>query len=311
MMNARTNGNGTAGEVISLNRWASQRTRGEGSRAIRVLLADGAGLVRAGFRALLEGQQDISVVAEAATGEEVVAAAAETQPDVVLLDIGLPGLGALHATRTILTDPELSRLRVLVVSARESDEDLFGALRAGASGFLLKDTDPLDLLQAVRVVADGGAQLSPTIARRLIDEFTSLPDPHRTSPELLDELTPREREVMTLVAFGLTNHEIAQRLVVSPATAKTHVSRAMVKLHARDRAKLVALAYETGFVQSRQHASATASGQPADRDSRVGLRSRRYGRAMVAATPGGPKGAPAHTRVRTFRAPGAAVSLAR
>jgi DNA-binding NarL/FixJ family response regulator len=276
-----------------------------------VLLADGAGLVRAGFRALLEGQQDITVVAEAATGEEVIAAAAETRPDVVLMDIGLPGLDALCATRTILTDPDLSHVRVLVVSARESDEDLFGALRAGASGYLLKDTEPTDLLQAVRVVAEGGAQLSPTVARRLIDEFTSLPDPQRTSPELLDELTPREREVMTLVAFGLTNHEIAQRLVVSPATAKTHVSRAMVKLHARDRAKLVALAYETGFVQLRQPESGSELVQPADRDAHVGLKSSRYGRSMVTATPVRPRGASGDTRVRALRAAGGAVGLAR
>jgi DNA-binding NarL/FixJ family response regulator len=310
MMQARTDGNGTAAEVISLNQWAARRTGGgDCSPAIRVLLADGAGLVRAGFRALLEGPQDITVVAEAATGEEVLAAAIETRPDVLLIDVGLPGLDALETTRVILTDPDLSPVRVLVVSARGSDEDLFGALRAGASGFLLKDTDPIDLLHAVRVVADGGAQLSPTVARRLIEEFTSLPDPHRPPPERLEELTPREREVMTLVAFGLTNHEIAQRLVVSPATAKTHVSRAMVKLHAHDRAKLVALAYETGFVQSGQHEVERGLDQPADRDSHMGLMSRRSGRTVVA-MPRRPHGASADTRVRRLRAVEAPVSLA-
>jgi len=220
--------------------------------AIRVLLADGERLVRAGFRALLEAQRDLTVVAEAADGYEAVALASETRPDAVLMDIRLPGLDGLEATQRILSDPSLGDVSVVIVTAFVRDEDVFSALRAGASGFLVKDTEPGELLEAVRVVAGGGAQLSPSVTRRLIQEFAAQPDPKRPAPEQLDELTPREREVMTLVAMGLSNAEIAERLVVSPATAKTHVSRAMVKLHAHDRAKLVAVAYQSGLMEPRR-----------------------------------------------------------
>jgi DNA-binding NarL/FixJ family response regulator len=163
------------------------------------------------------------------------------------MNVRLPGLDGLDATRRITTDPELTGAWVLLVSEDERDEDLFGALRAGAGGFLTMDTEPAELLRAVRGLAGGEVKLSPSVTRRLIDEFASQPDPQRPIPEMFEELTAREREVMALVASGLTNDEIAQQLVMSPATAKTHVSRSMVKLHAHDRAKLVALAYQTGF----------------------------------------------------------------
>jgi DNA-binding NarL/FixJ family response regulator len=214
-----------------------------------VLLADGDRLVRAALRGMLERGGEIAVAAEAGSGREAVALATEVRPDVVLMNVRLPGLGGLEATRRITADPELSGVEVLMLSAEQRDEDLFGALRAGVSGFLTMDTEPAELLRAVRVLAGGGVQLSPSVTRRLIDEFASQPDPGRAIPGLFEELTVREREVVTLVAFGLTNDEIAELLVVSPATAKTHVSRAMVKLHARDRAQLVALAYQTGFAQ--------------------------------------------------------------
>jgi DNA-binding NarL/FixJ family response regulator len=287
LMDVHMNGHGTLTEVISLDRWAGRRTGGDGPPAIRVLVADGAGLVRAGVRALLESEPDITVVAEAASGEEAVAVAIETRPDVVLMDVGLPGLNGLEATREILATPGLSRVRVLFLSTDELDEDLFGALRAGATGFLVKDTEPVELLRAVHVLAGGGAQLSPSVTRRLLQEFASQPDASRSGlerpvPEQLEELTAREREVMTLVALGLTNDEIAERLVVSPATAKTHVSRAMVKLHVRDRAKLVALAYETGFVQPRQH-EGVIEYPLADRGSHAGLVRRRPGKTPAAA----------------------------
>jgi DNA-binding NarL/FixJ family response regulator len=296
-MRAQMNGNGTLNGVISLDRWAAHQTGGDGSPAIRVLLADGAGLVRAGVRAVLESEPGITVVAEAASVEEAVAVAIETRPDVVLMDVGLPGLGGLQATREILAAPGLSHVRVLILSADESDEDLFGALRAGATGFLVRDTEPVELLRAVHVLAEGGAQLSPGVTRRLLQELASQPDLKRPFPEQLEELTAREREVMTLVALGLTNDEIAKRLVVSPATAKTHVSRAMVKLNVRDRAKLVALAYETGFVRPRQHQSDSRFVQPADRGSHAGLRCRRPGNTSAAATASRVHRAPADLRV--------------
>jgi DNA-binding NarL/FixJ family response regulator len=237
-----------AGQLILLDRRPAG-AEPDASLAIRVLLADGEGLVRAGVRALLEAEADITVTAEAADGEEAVRLAREIRPDVVLMDVGLPGLDGLEATRRILAEPRLSAPRVLLLSPGESDDQLFDGLRAGASGFMVKDTEPHDLLRALRAVAGGDALLSPSITRRLIEEFASRPDPHRPAPEQLEELTARELEVLELVAMGLTNGEIADRLVVAVATAKTHVSRAMVKLHARDRAKLVALAYQTGFVQ--------------------------------------------------------------
>jgi DNA-binding NarL/FixJ family response regulator len=218
------------------------------------------GLVRAGLRSLLEREHDITVAGASSSGEEAVALAGETRPDVVLIDIRLPGLGGLSTMRRILADSNLSQVRVVILTAEERKEDLFGALRSGASGFVLLDTEPVELLRAVRVVAGGGAQLSPWATRRLLEEFASIPDLPGSYPEQFEELTSREREIVSLVATGFSNVEIAQRLVVSPATVKTHVSRAMLKLHARDRAKLVALAHRTGFV--RHHRAGDASVAP-------------------------------------------------
>jgi DNA-binding NarL/FixJ family response regulator len=215
---------------------------------IKVLLADDQALVRAGFRALLDAQPDITVVGEAADGAEAARAAAETRPDVVLMDIRMPGTDGLEATRRIVGDPTLSGVRVLILTTFDEDEYVFEAVRTGASGFLVKDTEPVELLRAVRVIAEGEALLSPRVTRRLIGEFARRARPGRSVREL-DLLTAREREIVALVAEGLSNDEIAARLVVSPATAKTHVSRAMVKLAARDRAQLVVLAYETGLVR--------------------------------------------------------------
>jgi DNA-binding NarL/FixJ family response regulator len=215
---------------------------------IRVILADDQALVRAGFRSLLDAQDDIEVVGEADGGEEAVRLATELTPDVVLMDIRMPGMDGLEATRRIAAVPELSEVRVVILTTFGLDEYVFEAIRSGASGFLVKDTEPDELLQAVRVVAGGEALLSPSVTKRLIEEFaTHAKEPQST--EGLEDLTAREREVMALVAAGLSNDEIAQRLFVSPATAKTHVSRAMVKLGARDRAQLVVIAYETGLVR--------------------------------------------------------------
>jgi DNA-binding NarL/FixJ family response regulator len=219
-----------------------------GARPIRVLIADGQPLVRAGLHALLEGAKDIAVVADAADGDEAVAIAAEIRADVVLLDADLPGLDVLEVTRRILEDPDQAGARVMILATHDTDECLFAALRAGASGFLVKDTDPIDLVEAVRAVAAGEALLSPGATGRLIAEFASQPQPHLPSDEQLEELTPREREVMTLVATGLSNAEIAERWIISPATVKTHVSRALCKLDVRDRAQLVAVAYQVGLV---------------------------------------------------------------
>ena len=214
---------------------------------IRVLLADDQALVRAGFRALLDAQDDIEVVGEAGDGEEAVRLAATLVPDVVLMDIRMPGLDGLQATRRVTADQRLAQVRIVMLTTFELDEYVFEALRAGASGFLVKDTEPVELLRAVRAVAGGDALLSPSVTRRLIATFAAHAKPPRPAPGL-DALTDREREVMALVAAGLSNDEIAERLVVSPLTAKTHVSRAMVKLHARDRAQLVVYAYEAGLV---------------------------------------------------------------
>ncbi|HEX4358148.1 MAG TPA: response regulator transcription factor [Pseudonocardia sp.] len=215
---------------------------------ITVLLADDQALVRAGFRALLDAQPDLTVVGEAGNGAEAARLAAETRPDVVLMDIRMPGTDGLEATRRITADPGLAATRVLILTTFDEDEYVFEAVRIGASGFLVKDTEPVELLRAVRVVAEGEALLSPGVTRRLIGEFARRARPGRSMREL-DRLTSREREIVALVAEGLSNDEIAARLVVSPATAKTHVSRAMVKLAARDRAQLVVLAYETGLVR--------------------------------------------------------------
>jgi len=215
---------------------------------ITVLLADDQALVRAGFRALLDAQSDITVVGEAGNGAEAARLAAETRPDVVLMDIRMPGTDGLEATRRITADPTLAATRVLILTTFDEDEYVFEAVRIGASGFLVKDTEPVELLRAVRVVAQGEALLSPGVTRRLIGEFARRARPGRSLREL-DRLTSREREIVALVAEGLSNDEIAARLVVSPATAKTHVSRAMVKLGARDRAQLVVYAYEAGLVR--------------------------------------------------------------
>jgi DNA-binding NarL/FixJ family response regulator len=215
---------------------------------IRVLLADDQALVRAGFRALLDAQGDIEVAGEASDGEQAVRLARQVVPDVVLMDIRMPGTDGLAATRQIAADQRLAGVRVVILTTFELDEYVFEAIRSGAAGFLVKDADPDDLVQAVRVVADGGALLSPGVTRRLISEFASRAKPPQPAG-LLGELTDREREVLALVAEGLSNAEIAARLYVSPATAKTHVSRAMVKLGVRDRAQLVVIAYESGLVR--------------------------------------------------------------
>jgi DNA-binding NarL/FixJ family response regulator len=216
---------------------------------IRVVVADDQALVRAGFRALLDAEPGMEVVGEAADGESVLTVVRQTHPDVVLMDIRMPGVDGLEATRRIGQDPELVGTRVLVLTTFELDEYVFEALRVGASGFLVKDTEPAELVRAVRVVAAGDALLSPSVTRRLIEHVAvgAKPLPHER-PDVA-RLTEREREIVTLVGEGLSNEEIAARLVVSPATAKTHVSRSMVKLGVRDRAQLVVLAYESGLVR--------------------------------------------------------------
>ncbi|WP_150252154.1 response regulator [Nocardiopsis deserti] len=215
---------------------------------IRVLLADDQALVRAGFRALLDSAPDIEVVAEAADGGEAVRLTRAERPDVVLMDIRMPGVDGLAAAGLILADPVLEATRVVILTTFDLDEYIFEALRAGASGFLVKDTEPGDLLRAVRVVHGGEALLSPGITRRLIADYARRP-PSAPDPSVrLNGLTEREREVVALVGGGLSNEEIAAHLVLSPATAKTHVSRAMVKLGVRDRAQLVVIAYESALV---------------------------------------------------------------
>ena len=213
-----------------------------------ILLADDQALVRAGFRALLDAQPDIEVVGEATDGVQAVELAQRARPDVVLMDIRMPRLDGLEATRRITSDPVLSGTRVIALTTFELDEYVFGALRAGASGFLLKDIEPEDLLTAVRVVADGEALLAPRLTRRLIEAFVEQERIAVTEGDQLRELTPREREVLTLVGRGLSNAEIADQLVLSPLTAKTHVARLFAKLDARDRAQLVVIAYENGLV---------------------------------------------------------------
>ncbi|MFJ6725470.1 response regulator [Streptomyces sp. NPDC091281] len=215
---------------------------------VRVLLADDQSLVRAGFRALLDAQPDIEVVAEAADGEEAVRLTRALRPDVVLMDIRMPVLDGLAATRRLTGDTALDPVRVVVLTTFELDEYVFEAIRSGASGFLVKDTEPDELLRAVRAVVAGDALLSPGVTRRLIAEFAAR-SKEPAPPAELARLTEREREVMVLVGMGLSNEEIARRLVVSPLTAKTHVSRTMVKLGVRDRAQLVVLAYESGLVR--------------------------------------------------------------
>jgi DNA-binding NarL/FixJ family response regulator len=219
-----------------------------------VVLVDDQGLVRAGFRALLDSEEEIEVVGQAADGQEGLELVRRLRPDIVLMDIRMPVLDGLAATAQITSDPELADTRVIVLTTFELDEYVFGALRAGASGFLLKDVEPIDLLDAVRVVAGGEALLAPRLTRRLIEAFIArdaedaAADRAGVDDAELAELTPREREVLALVGRGLSNAEIAERLVLSPLTAKTHVARLFAKLAARDRAQLVVTAYETGLV---------------------------------------------------------------
>jgi DNA-binding NarL/FixJ family response regulator len=215
---------------------------------IRVALADDQELVRSGFAALLQAEDDIEVVGEAADGLEAVGLAARTKPDVILMDIRMPGLDGIEATRRIAARPELAPVHVVILTTFELDEYVFEALRAGAAGFLVKDTDAAELLRAIRVVADGEALLSPGVTRRLIAEFAARTHQVRPVPGL-GELTPREREVVALIAAGLSNEEIAGKLYVSRSTAKTHATRAMTKLGARDRAQLVVMAYQSGLAR--------------------------------------------------------------
>jgi len=215
---------------------------------IRVLLADDQPLVRAGLRVLLESAADIEVAGEAANGQEALDAARATRPDVVLMDVRMPVMDGLEATRRIAGDESLAGVRVLILTTFEIDQYVFEALRAGASGFVAKDIEPAELLHAVRVVAGGDALLSPFATGRLIAEFVARPERRRVEPSALAVLTEREREVLALVAAGRSNDEIAAELCITAATAKTHVSRAMAKLGARDRAQLVVVAYETGLV---------------------------------------------------------------
>jgi DNA-binding NarL/FixJ family response regulator len=216
--------------------------------SIRVVIADDQALVRAGFASLLAASEDITLVGEAADSAEAVELVRRARPDVMLMDIRMPGMGGLAATRAVTADPTLAATRVVVVlTTYELDEYVFEALRAGASGFLTKDVDPDDLRDAVRTVAAGHALLAPSVTRRVVDAFASAV-PRPKEPERLDRLTEREREVLALIARGLSNDELAERLIVSPLTAKTHVSRIPTKLGARDRAQLVVIAYETGLV---------------------------------------------------------------
>jgi DNA-binding NarL/FixJ family response regulator len=214
---------------------------------IRVLLADDQAAVRGGFAALIASEPEMEVAGEAANGREAVDLARRVSPHVVLMDIRMPVLDGLEATRLICSDPALAQTRVLVLTTFDLDEYVYEALRAGASGFLLKDAGPRELLHAIQVIAQGDALIAPSVTRRLIAEFAARRDP-REPPAPLAELTEREREILALVARGLTNAEIAGRLVISPLTAKTHVSRILRKLACRDRSQLVTLAYETGLI---------------------------------------------------------------
>jgi len=215
---------------------------------IRVVLADDQVLVRAGFRSLLDAEHGIEVVGEASDGNDAVKLVQESRPDIVLMDIRMPGTDGLEATRRITDDASLRDVKIVILTTFELDEYVFESIRAGASGFLVKDTEPVELLRAVRAVAAGDALLSPGATRKLIEAFATNSREPRPSTDL-DLLTQREREVMALVAEGLTNDEIADRLFVSPVTVKTHVNRAMSKLGARDRAQLVVAAYQTGLVR--------------------------------------------------------------
>ena len=217
---------------------------------VKVLLADDQALVRAGFKVLLDVEEDVTVVGEAADGADAVEQVRRHRPDVVLMDIRMPVLDGLEATRQIAATRGLEGVRVLILTTYDTDAYVFEALQAGASGFLFKDCGPAELLHAIRVVAGGEALLAPRITRRLIAQFTTTHAVHHTSQERLAGLTQREREILALVGQGLSNHEIADKLVISKATARTHVSRVIGKLGARDRAQLVVVAYQTGLVSS-------------------------------------------------------------
>ncbi|BCY09655.1 response regulator transcription factor [Actinoplanes sp. L3-i22] len=217
---------------------------------IRVLVADDQALVRAGFGVLIESADDLDVVGLAADGAEAVELTRRTRPDVVLMDIRMPVMDGLRATARILEEADPGTVRVLMLTTFDLDEYVFGALKAGASGFLLKDTPPADLLAGIRIVAAGDALLSPSVTRHLIEEFVRRPASTRPVPPSLDGLTEREVQVLTLVARGLSNSEIGQRLFVSPATAKTHVGRLLMKLGVRDRAQLIIVAYESGLISA-------------------------------------------------------------
>jgi len=217
---------------------------------IRVLLVDDQPLIRSGFRALLDLEDDIEVVAEAANGGEGVALAKEHLPDIALIDIQMPIVDGIEATRRIAADPALAGVHVVILTNYGLDEYVFNALRAGAAGFLVKDIVPEDFLHAVRVAARGDALLAPSITRKLINRYVTQPL-HQDAGTALKELTNREREAVALVAQGLSNDQIADRMVITPMTAKTHINRAMTKLHARDRAQLVVFAYESGLVAPR------------------------------------------------------------
>jgi DNA-binding NarL/FixJ family response regulator len=223
-----------------------------GGTPVRVVLADDQALIRAGLRLLLDTEDDLLVVGEAEDGAAAVELARVTTPDVIVMDVRMPGVDGLEATRRIVADPDLSDVKVVVLTTFDLDEYVFESIRAGASGFLLKDTEPVELLRAIRCAAAGDALLSPRATRRLIAEFAARPEHKTIDTAALAELTDREREIVALVAGGLTNDEIADTLVISPATARTHVSRAMIKLGARDRAQLVVFAYESGLVAPRR-----------------------------------------------------------
>lgn len=216
--------------------------------SIRVVLADDQPLVRVGLRALIEAEPDMAVVGEAGDGEETLRVVKATHPNVAVIDIRMPGVDGLEATRRIAADPELADVRVLILTTFQLDEYVFDALRAGAAGFMLKDAEPAELLRAIRVVATGESLLAPSVTRQVVEAFVSKPIPNAPRKALLSDLTDREREVVGLVGAGLSNQQIAKRLFISPATARTHVSRSMGKLGARDRAQLVVFAYETGLI---------------------------------------------------------------
>jgi DNA-binding NarL/FixJ family response regulator len=215
---------------------------------VRVGVADDQPLIRTGLRSMIDHAPDLELVGEASDGEEAVELARRERPDVVLMDIRMPVLDGIEATRQITSDADLAAVRVVMLTTFDVDDYVHAAIRAGASGFLLKDAPPEDVLDAIRVVFRGDALLAPSVTRRIIEELASRPDPSRAAPPQLDLLTDREREVLSLVGRGLSNAEIGARLYVSPATAKTHVSHVMTKLYARDRAQLVVIAYESGLI---------------------------------------------------------------